>query len=67
MKTLENIYNNNSTPLPPVPSESTMETDLGGAITHLIGSAATGGPVSVSKIQAAFTSAQDQLNAASGS
>jgi multiple sugar transport system substrate-binding protein len=67
MKTLENIYNNKSTPLPPVPSESTMETDLGGAITHLIGSAATSGPVSVSKIQAALTSAQDQLNAAGGS
>jgi multiple sugar transport system substrate-binding protein len=66
MKTLENIYNNKSTPLPPVPSESTMETDLGGAITHLIGSAATGGPVSLAKIQAALTSAQDQLNAASG-
>jgi hypothetical protein len=44
-----------------------METDLGGAITHLIGSAATSGPVSVSKIQAALTSAQDQLNAAGGS
>ena len=65
-KTLESIYNNHSTPLPPVPSESTMETDLGGGITHLIGSAATGGAVSESKILAALTSAQDQLNAASG-
>ena len=43
-----------------------METDLGGGITHLIGSAATGGAVSESKILAALTSAQDQLNAASG-
>ena len=66
MKTLINIYNNKSTPLPAVPSESTMETDLGGAITHLIGSAATSGPVSVSKIESALTSAQDQLNAATG-
>jgi multiple sugar transport system substrate-binding protein len=67
LKTLVNTYNSQSMPLPKVPSESTMETDLGGAITHLIGSAATGGPVSISTIQAALTSAQDQLNAASGS
>lgn len=67
LKTLVNTYNSQSMPLPKVPSESTMETDLGGAITHLIGSAATGGPVSVSTIQTALTSAQDQLNAASGS
>lgn len=66
-KTLIDLYNTHSTPLPQVPSESTMETDLGGAITHLIGSAATGGPVSISTIQAALTSAQDQLNAASSS
>ncbi|MBO0821881.1 MAG: sugar ABC transporter substrate-binding protein [Nocardiopsaceae bacterium] len=66
-KTLIKIYNSQSTPLPPVPSESTMETDLGGAITHLIGTAATGGTVSAATIQAALTSAQDQLNAASGS
>jgi multiple sugar transport system substrate-binding protein len=66
LKTLVNTYNSQSMPLPKVPSESTMETDLGGAITHLIGSAATGGPVSIATIQAALTSAQDQLNAASG-
>jgi multiple sugar transport system substrate-binding protein len=66
-KTLISLYNGHSTPLPQVASESTMETDLGGAITHLIGQAATGGPVSASTIQAALTSAQDQLNAASGS
>jgi multiple sugar transport system substrate-binding protein len=66
-KTLISLYNTQSTPLPPVPSESTMETDLGGAITHLIGTAATGGQVSLAAIQQALTSAQDQLNAASGS
>jgi len=66
-KTLISLYNTQSTPLPPVPSESTMETDLGGAITHLIGTAATGGQVSQAAIQQALTSAQDQLNAASGS
>ncbi|MBO0801782.1 MAG: sugar ABC transporter substrate-binding protein [Nocardiopsaceae bacterium] len=66
-KTLINLYNHHSAPLPRVPSESTMETDLGGAITHLIGQAATGGPVSVPAIKSALTSAQDQLNAASGS
>jgi multiple sugar transport system substrate-binding protein len=66
-KTLEDIYNNHATPLPRVPSESTMETDLGGAITHLIGQAATSGAVSVPQIKAALTSGEDQLNAASGS
>lgn len=65
-KTLENIYNKHATPLPRVPSESTMETDLGGAITHLIGQAATKGKVSLSQIESALTSAQDQLNAAGG-
>lgn len=66
-KTLEKIYNQHATPLPRVPSESTMETDLGGAITHLIGQAATKGKVPVPQIESALTSAQDQLNAAGGS
>jgi multiple sugar transport system substrate-binding protein len=66
-KTLIGLYNNQSMPLPSVPSESTMETDLGGAITHLIATAATGGSVTPASIQQALTSAQDQLNAASGS
>jgi multiple sugar transport system substrate-binding protein len=65
-KTLISLYNNHALPLPQVASESTMETDLGGAITHLVGQAATGGTVPVATIQAALTSAQDQLNAASG-
>ncbi|MGH9068779.1 MAG: extracellular solute-binding protein, partial [Acidimicrobiales bacterium] len=65
-KTLEGIYNNHAAPLPRVPSESTMETDLGGAITHLIAKAATGGSVSTSEILSALKSAQDQLNAAAG-
>lgn len=66
-KTLQNSYNNNAKPLPQVASESTMETDLGGAITGLIAKAATSGaPISTSEIQSALSSAQDQLNAASG-
>jgi multiple sugar transport system substrate-binding protein len=65
-KTLEGSYNNHAAPLPQVPSESTMETDLGGAITKLIAQAATGNSLSTSQIQSALTSAQDQLNAAGG-
>lgn len=66
-KTLINLYNSQSAPLPQVPSESTMETDLGGAITHLTGMAASSGTVSQSTILAALKAAQDQLNASSGS
>jgi multiple sugar transport system substrate-binding protein len=65
-KTLEASYNDHAMPLPQVSSESTMETDLGGAITHLIAEAATGSALSTTQIQAALTSAQDQLNAAAG-
>jgi multiple sugar transport system substrate-binding protein len=65
-KTLEGSYNNHAAPLPQVASESTMETDLGGAITKLIAQAATGQSLSTSQIQSALTSAQDQLNAAGG-
>lgn len=65
-KTLEGSYNNHAAPLPQVSSESTMETDLGGAITHLISQAATGQSPSTSQIQSALSSAQDQLNASSG-
>lgn len=65
-KTLINSYNNNAAPLPQVASESTMETDLGGAITHLIAQAATGKTMSTGQIQAALKSAQDQLNASAG-
>jgi len=61
-KVFEKIYSG-ATPLPQVPSESTMETDLGGAINHLIGRAASTGAVSDSQILAALKSAQDQLNA----
>jgi multiple sugar transport system substrate-binding protein len=65
-KTLEGSYNNHAAPLPQVASESTMETDLGGAITHLIAQAATGQTLSTSQVQAALSAAQDQLNASSG-
>lgn len=65
-KTLEASYNNHAAPLPQVASESTMETDLGGAITHLISQAATGSSLSTSQIQSALSSAQSQLNASSG-
>jgi multiple sugar transport system substrate-binding protein len=65
-KTLEASYNDHAVPLPQVASESTMETDLGGAITHLIAEAATGSSLSTSQIQAALSSAQDTLNAAAG-
>ncbi|HLI61438.1 MAG TPA: sugar ABC transporter substrate-binding protein [Solirubrobacteraceae bacterium] len=65
-KTLEAEYNNHAAPLPQVASESTMETDLGGAITHLISQAATGASLSTSQIQSALSSAQSQLNASSG-
>lgn len=65
-KALEGAYNNHAAPLPQVPSESTMETDLGGAITKLIAKAATGGSVSTSQILASLKSAQDQLDAAAG-
>lgn len=65
-KTLEGSYNNHAAPLPQVASESTMETDLGGAITHLISQAATGSSLSTSQIQSALSSAQTQLNASSG-
>jgi multiple sugar transport system substrate-binding protein len=65
-KTLEGSYNNHAAPLPQVASESTMETDLGGAITHLIAQAATGQSLTTSQIESALSSAQDQLNASSG-
>lgn len=65
-KSLEAAYNNHAAPLPQVSSESTMETDLGGAITHLIAEAATGTNLTTSQILAALKSAQDQLNAAAG-
>jgi multiple sugar transport system substrate-binding protein len=65
-KTLESEYNNHAAPLPQVASESTMETDLGGAITHLISQAATGTSLTTTQIQSALSSAQSQLNAASG-
>ncbi|MGH2908088.1 MAG: ABC transporter substrate-binding protein [Solirubrobacteraceae bacterium] len=65
-KTLETEYNNHAAPLPQVASESTMETDLGGAITHLISQAATGTSLTTSQIQSALSSAQSQLNASSG-
>ena len=65
-KTLEAEYNDHAAPLPQVASESTMETDLGGAITKLIASAATGSTLSTSQIESALSSAQSQLNASSG-
>jgi multiple sugar transport system substrate-binding protein len=65
-KTLEASYNNHAAPLPQVASESTMETDLGGAITKLIAQAATGNSLSTSQIQSALSSAQTQLDASSG-
>lgn len=65
-KTLEAEYNDHAAPLPQVASESTMETDLGGAITKLIAQAATGTSLSTSQIQSALSSAQSQLNASSG-
>lgn len=64
-KALESAYNDHAAPLPQVPSESTMETDLGGAITHMIGQAATGTNLTTSQILTQLKSAQDQLNASS--
>jgi len=65
-KTLEAEYNDHAAPLPQVASESTMETDLGGAITKLIAQAATGSSLTTSQIQSALSSAQSQLDASSG-
>ncbi|HTU32012.1 MAG TPA: hypothetical protein VMF07_21655, partial [Solirubrobacteraceae bacterium] len=59
-------YNDHAAPLPQVASESTMETDLGGAITHLISQAATGSSLTTSQIESALSSAQSQLDASSG-
>lgn len=65
-KALESAYNDHAAPLPQVASESTMETDLGGAITHLIARAATGTHLTTSQIEAALKSAQDQLDTSAG-
>lgn len=65
-KSLESAYNDHAAPLPQVASESTMETDLGGALNKLIARAATGTNLTDAQILSALKSAQDQLDAAAG-
>ncbi|GIH15844.1 ABC transporter substrate-binding protein [Rugosimonospora africana] len=66
-KVYREILENHSAPMPLYPSESQMETLLGGAVTSLIAkTASTGTAPSTSAIVSALTDAQKQLIASTG-
>jgi multiple sugar transport system substrate-binding protein len=66
-KVYKDILENHSAPMPLYPSESQMETLLGGAVTSLIAKAAsTGDTPSQSAIVSALSDAQRQLIASTG-
>jgi multiple sugar transport system substrate-binding protein len=66
-KVYQDILENHSAPMPLYPSESQMETLLGGAVTGLIAkTASTGNPPSASAIVSALNDAQRQLVASTG-
>ncbi|MGH3321731.1 MAG: ABC transporter substrate-binding protein [Streptosporangiaceae bacterium] len=60
----KNVYAHHSQPMPLVPSESQMETSLGGAVVDLVGKAATSGQVSDQQVMSALKSAEQKVAAA---
>jgi multiple sugar transport system substrate-binding protein len=66
-KVYQQILENHSAPMPRYPSESQMETELGGALTSLIAKTATTGTVpSTTQILSTLQTAQQKLIASTG-
>ncbi|WP_411286036.1 extracellular solute-binding protein [Lapillicoccus sp.] len=65
-KTFQDIYANQSKPLPLVPAEDQFESTVGKAMNGLFAKIATGGTVSAGEVKTALKDAQDQVTAAVG-
>ncbi len=65
-KTFQDIYANQSKPLPLVPAEDQFESTVGKAMNGLFAKIATGGTVSADEVRTALKDAQDQVTAAVG-
>ena len=65
-KTFQDIYANQSKPLPLVPAEDQFESTVGKAMNGLFAKIATGGTVSADEVKTALKDAQDQVTAAVG-
>ena len=65
-KTFQEIYANQSKPLPLVPAEDQFESTVGKAMNGMFAKIATGGTVSADEVKKALKDAEDQVSATVG-